>query len=85
LLRRRQPIEVAITRDIIRERSVRHRIEGTDVGYICITQFNEQTTEGLKNALSAPAAGTCIRALGACADTARVRIADRSLHTSRPR
>ena len=47
-----KPIEVAITRDIIRVRSVRHRIEGTDVGYIRITQFNEQTTEGLKKALS---------------------------------
>ena len=47
-----KPIEVAITRDIIRVRSVRSRIEGGDVGYIRITQFNEQTTEGLKKALS---------------------------------
>ena len=51
-----KPIEVAITRDIIRVRSVRHRIEGTDVGYIRITQFNEQTTNGLKKALSEIAA-----------------------------
>ena len=51
-----KPIEVAITRDIIRVRSVRHRIEGTDVGYIRITQFNEQTTKGLKKALSELAA-----------------------------
>jgi carboxyl-terminal processing protease len=47
-----KPIEVAITRDIIRVRSVRSRIEGNDVGYIRITQFNEQTTDGLKKALS---------------------------------
>ena len=47
-----KPIDVAITRDIIRVRSVRSRIEGDDVGYIRITQFNEQTTEGLKKALS---------------------------------
>ena len=51
-----KPIEVAITRDIIRVRSVHHRIEGTDVGYIRITQFNEQTTDGLKKALSEIAA-----------------------------
>ena len=42
-----KPMELAITRDIIRVRSVRSRIEGGDVGYIRITQFNEQTTEGL--------------------------------------
>jgi carboxyl-terminal processing protease len=47
-----KPIDVAITRDIIRVRSVRHRIEDDDIGYIRITQFNEQTTEGLKKALS---------------------------------
>ncbi len=51
-----KPIEVAITRDIIRVRSVRHRMEGPDVGYIRVTQFNEQTTEGLKKALSELAA-----------------------------
>ncbi len=47
-----KPIDVAITRDVIRVRSVRSRIEGNDVGYIRITQFNEQTTDGLKKALS---------------------------------
>src|SRR5476651_793017 len=44
-------IEVSITRDIIRVRSVRSHIEGEDVGYIRLTQFNEQTTEGLKKAI----------------------------------
>jgi carboxyl-terminal processing protease len=46
-----KPVEVAITRDIIRVRSVRSRLED-DVGFIRITQFNEQTTEGLKKAIS---------------------------------
>ncbi len=46
-----KPIEVSITRDIIRVRSVRSHVEGDDVGYIRITQFNEQTTEGLKHAI----------------------------------
>src|ERR1035438_126303 len=36
------PIEIAITRDNIRVRSTRMKIEGDDVGYVRITQFNEQ-------------------------------------------
>src|SRR5476651_317400 len=44
-----KPIEVSITRDIIR---VRSDIEGDDVGYIRLTQFNEQTTESLKTAIA---------------------------------
>jgi len=47
-----KPIEVTITRDIIRVRSVRSQMEGDDVGYIRLTQFNEQTTDGLKKAIS---------------------------------
>ncbi len=46
-----KPLEIAITRDVIRVRSVRARVEGEDVGYIRITQFNEQTTDGLKKAI----------------------------------
>jgi carboxyl-terminal processing protease len=46
------PIEVAIMRDVIRVRSVRWHLEGDDVGYVRITQFNEQTTEGLRRALT---------------------------------
>src|ERR1700754_1546147 len=46
------PVEIAITRDIIRVRSVRSRLEGDDVGFIRVTQFNEQTTEGLKKAIT---------------------------------
>jgi len=51
-----KPIEVTIVRDIIRVRSVRSRTEGDDVAYIRVTQFNEQTTEGLKKALADTAA-----------------------------
>jgi carboxyl-terminal processing protease len=47
-----KPIEVTIVRDVIRVKSVRSHNEGEDVGYIRVTQFNEQTTEGLKKAIS---------------------------------
>jgi carboxyl-terminal processing protease len=47
-----KPTEISITRDIIRVRSVRSRPEGDDVGYIRVTQFNEQTTEGVKKAIT---------------------------------
>jgi carboxyl-terminal processing protease len=47
-----KPIEVSITRDIIHVRSVRSKVEGDDVGYIRLTQFNEQTTDGLKKAIA---------------------------------
>src|ERR1700704_6376301 len=40
-----KPIEVSIQRDIIRVRSVRSRVEGDDVGFVRISQFNEQTSE----------------------------------------
>jgi carboxyl-terminal processing protease len=47
-----RPIEVSITRDTIRVRAVRARVEGGDVGYIRISQFNEQTTAGLKKSIA---------------------------------
>src|ERR1700723_993020 len=47
-----KPIEVSITRDVIRVKSVRSHSEGEDVGYIRVTQFNEQTTDGLKQAIN---------------------------------
>ena len=46
-----EPVKVKIKRDIIKIRSVRHRIEG-DVGYIRITTFNQQTTDGVKDAIA---------------------------------
>jgi carboxyl-terminal processing protease len=47
-----KPIEIAITRARIQVRSVRSRLEGDDVGFIRVTQFNEQTTEDLKKAIT---------------------------------
>ncbi|MBS0534666.1 MAG: S41 family peptidase [Proteobacteria bacterium] len=47
-----KPVELTLTRDIIRVRAVRSKVEGDDVGYIRMTQFNEQTTDGLKKAIS---------------------------------
>jgi carboxyl-terminal processing protease len=47
-----KPVEVSITRDVIRVRSVRSHMEGDDVGYLRITQFNEQTTEGVRRAIT---------------------------------
>jgi carboxyl-terminal processing protease len=47
-----KPLEVSLTRDVIGAVSVRSRSEGNDVGYIRIMQFNEQTTLGLKKAIS---------------------------------
>jgi carboxyl-terminal processing protease len=46
------PIEVTLVRDNIRVRSVRARVESDDIGYIRITTFNEQTTEGLKREIA---------------------------------
>src|ERR1700760_523912 len=46
-----KPVEVSITRDIIRAPSVNSRMEGDDLGYIRITQFTEQTADGLKKAI----------------------------------
>ena len=47
-----KPLIVNITRDIIRVHSVRSHVEGKDIGYIRLTQFNEQTTDGLKKAIA---------------------------------
>jgi carboxyl-terminal processing protease len=47
-----KPIELTVTRDVIRVRSVRSNMEGDDVVYVRVTQFNEQTTEGLRKAIT---------------------------------
>ncbi|MCX2724272.1 S41 family peptidase [Roseibium salinum] len=44
------PFDVTITRDVIRIRAVRWR-EEDDVGYIRLTQFNEQTFDGLQEGI----------------------------------
>ncbi len=46
-----EPLEIKITRDVIRIKAVKFRVEG-DIGYIRISQFNEQTTDSLKDAIA---------------------------------
>jgi carboxyl-terminal processing protease len=46
-----RPVEISITRDVIRPQVVRFRMEGNDVGYIRVTSFNEQTEMGLRRAV----------------------------------
>ena len=46
----REPFDVSITRDVIRIKSVRSRLEGK-VGYVRISSFNEQTQENLVQAV----------------------------------
>ncbi|MDX1402734.1 MAG: S41 family peptidase, partial [Kiloniellales bacterium] len=45
-----EAFDVVVTRDVIKIRSVRSRIEGKS-GYIRITTFNQQTTPGLEKAI----------------------------------
>jgi carboxyl-terminal processing protease len=47
-----KPVEVSITRNVIHVRSVRSQLEGDNVGFIRVTQFNEQATDGLKKAIA---------------------------------
>jgi len=46
-----QPIDVNIVREIIRVRPVSYHTDGGDIGYVRITSFNEQTTDGLRKAI----------------------------------
>ena len=46
------PVEVSIMREVIHVRPVRYHTEGGDIGYVRITAFNEQTTDGLKKAIA---------------------------------
>src|ERR1700720_1277323 len=45
------PNEISLVREIIRVRPVRYQTEGGDIGYIRISSFNEQTTDGLRKAI----------------------------------
>jgi len=47
------PIDIALVREVIRVRPVRYHTDGGDIGYIRITSFNEQTTDGLRKAIAA--------------------------------
>jgi carboxyl-terminal processing protease len=46
-----RPLDLTLTRDVIRPQVVRFRLDGGDVGYIRITSFNEQTEAGLRRAM----------------------------------
>src|SRR5215210_6741854 len=48
---KKEPLEVKLTRETIRIRPVRARTESGDIGYLRITQFNEQTFEALRTAI----------------------------------
>ncbi len=48
-----KPLEITIVRDIITVQSVKHRVEGGDVGVLDINGFTEQTYPGLTDAISA--------------------------------
>jgi len=43
--------EFKVVRDVIKVQSVRSHVEGDDIAYIRITQFTEQTADGLKAAM----------------------------------
>src|SRR4051795_9453234 len=49
--KKKEPIEVKLTRETIRIRPVRARTESGDIGYLRVTQFNDQTTEALRAAI----------------------------------
>ncbi len=48
---KKDALDVKLTRAVITIKSVRNKIEGGDIGYIRITQFNEQTFDGVKEAI----------------------------------
>jgi len=47
----KEPQDIKLTRAVIQIQSVRSHQEGDDIGYIRITQFNEQTGDGVANAI----------------------------------
>ena len=48
----KDPFDVTLTREIIKVKPVRYHTDGGDIGYIRITSFNEQTTDGLHKAVA---------------------------------
>jgi carboxyl-terminal processing protease len=47
-----KPLELTLTREAIRVKSVSFRVDGDDVGYLRIARFGEQTTSELHKALA---------------------------------
>lgn len=46
-----KPLEFTIVRDIIKIKSVKHKMIGDDIGYVRLTQFQERTGDDLEDAL----------------------------------
>lgn len=46
-----EPLEITIKRDIIKIKSVRHKVIQEDIGYLRVTTFNQNTYPGLKDAI----------------------------------
>jgi len=47
----KDPYDVSLTREIIKVKSVRYRLEAGDIGYVRVTSFTEQTTPGVLDAI----------------------------------
>ncbi len=47
----KDPFDVTLKRAVVKIQSVKYHLEGSDIGYVRITSFNEQTDSGLANAL----------------------------------
>ena len=47
----KEPLEFTVVRDIIKIKSVKHKMIDESIGYIRLTQFQERTGEDMKNAL----------------------------------
>jgi len=48
-----KPFDVKMKRAVIKIQSVKYHMEGSDIGYIRISSFNEQTDSGIHNAFTA--------------------------------
>jgi carboxyl-terminal processing protease len=48
----RNPVEISLTRDVIRPQVARFRLEGNDIAYVRLSAFNEQTESALRRAVS---------------------------------
>ena len=49
---KKEKLDINLTRAVIQIKSVRSHVDGSDIGYIRITQFTEQTFDGLKDAMA---------------------------------
>jgi carboxyl-terminal processing protease len=47
----RDPFDVTVKRAVVKIQSVKSQLQGSDIGYVRITSFNEQADSGVKNAI----------------------------------